>query len=69
MGRHDLMSAATARIGVAAAGRTLRVARVRAVVFPGRTACTGPDHAGAFELTRPSGRSHSGPAMVYGSKL
>ena len=72
MSRHDLVSAATARIGTASAGIAIRVAGIRAVVFlrVDRTACTGRlHHAGASELTRPPGGSHTGPAMVYGSKL
>lgn len=72
MGGHDLMSAATARIGVVKAGITIRVASIGAVVSPRveGSACSARLHdPRASELTRPAGGSHPGRAMVYGSKL
>ena len=72
MSRHDLVSAATARIGTASAGIAIRVAGIRAVVFSrvDRTACTARlHHASASKFPRPPRGSHTGHAMVYGSKL
>ena len=72
MGGHDLVSAATARIGAASAGITIRMAGIGTVVLPRveRTACTARLHcAGASKLARSPGSCHTRYAMVYGGKL
>src|SRR5271157_568796 len=72
MGGRDLMSAATTRIGAARAGITVGGAMIRGMIPPrvDRTARTcRPHHVAAPELTGSSGRSHSGPPMVYRGKL
>jgi len=72
MGGHDIVSATTARIGAVRAGGSVRVASIRAMVNlrVDWAAGTGRvDHAGAVEISRPPGGSHTGHATVFRSEL